>query len=430
MGVEVTSPSGKKVGANSAVPATGVGPAVVAALQSVPVYAGNGEKGVYRVRVIGAGSAVTSLDGEVVSAQPWVGLEFPGSLRLEVVAPPQGTAKVLFRGSTKGEYKAVARPLYPQAPTTEKWRVRKTPSWTGVKLPAPPKQGWLANEPLICRIEVEGPAGILEVRMDGMPAYISAPSGKSFCPARPVAAFRFSVPLLPGSAAQIALDATSSIDADNDIVDWAWAYDDGTQASGRQVTRDLKQLEAALKPGAPREFKAKLTVRDTWGYTDATEQTLRFPPAWFLGLDPNATVTVEAESFSGQGGGGDVRVYERPGSSGKMITYWHEVIGHWLEWTVNVPKAGDYRIVLKYASDCDSTTRDLTIDGATPGNAFKTFVLPRTGGFCSTRDDWAYYMIGDAAAPATVSLTAGPHTLRMSNRQDGCALDFILLTPK
>jgi hypothetical protein len=265
--------------------------------------------------------------------------------------------------------------------------------------------------------------------MDGMPAYISAPSGKSFCAARPVAAFRAVTPLLPGSAAQIALDASPSLDADNDIVEWTWTYDDGTQARGQKVTRALEPLEAAMKPSDAREFKARLTVRDTWGYTDSIEQTLRFPPAWLLALDPKSCIVIEAENFTGQGGG-KARVYERPGSSGKMITFWHESIGHWLEWNVDVPQAGEYRVVLKYASDCDNTTRDLTIDGATPGEAFKRFTLPRTGGFCATRDDWSYYTIGGEAMPATVSLSAGPHNLRMSNIEDGCALDFILLVPR
>jgi hypothetical protein len=138
---------------------------------------------------------------------------------------------------------------------------------------------------------------------------------------------------------------------------------------------------------------------------------------------------VEAESFSGQGGGGQVRVYDRIGASGRMVTYWHEVIGHWLEWKLEVPATGDYRVTLKYATDSPETQRELTVDGASPGDAFTAIRLPSTGGFCTARNDWRYHTVGGETTPAAVHLTAGPHTVRMTNLRDGCALDFILLAP-
>lgn len=112
-----------------------------------------------------------------------------------------------------------------------------------------------------------------------------------------------------------------------------------------------------------------------------------------------------------------------------MISYWHEAVGHWLEWKVNVPKAGRYKVILKYATDSADTQRDFQVDGQHPGAAFKKFHLPSTGGFCTATDNWAYYTVGGEKSPALIPLTAGPHTLRMTNLGDGCALDFILLVP-
>ena len=107
-----------------------------------------------------------------------------------------------------------------------------------------------------------------------------------------------------------------------------------------------------------------------------------------------------------------------------MITYWHETLGHWLQWAVPIAIEGDYRIYLRYATDSENTRRCLTIDGASPGQAFDDMAIPASGGFCTERDDWAYYSAG---GEATVHLTVGEHTLRMANLGDGLALDYLLL---
>jgi len=270
-------------------------------------------------------------------------------------------------------------------------------------------------------VELRGPASDVEVRLEGLPPYISAPSGKFFCPARPKAAFSVTNGLLPGGKAEVTLDGSQSSDLDGDITEYLWRFSDGRDAKGLKVTKDLMS--------APKEFAVTLEVRDKLGFSDSCTRTVSVAPAWLLALDPKAVALVEAENFSGQGVG-QVRLYERAGSSGRMITYWHEVIGHWLEWKVNVPKTGEYKVILKYATQCDETLRDLKIDGAYASDAFKQFHLPNTGGFCATKDDWAYYTIGGEDGAAAPCLAAGTHTIRMSNLKDGCALDFILLAPR
>jgi hypothetical protein len=224
------------------------------------------------------------------------------------------------------------------------------------------------------------------------------------------------------------------VDVDNDIGEYVWKFDDGTTARGRQVTQEMR---AAAPPPGPSAAGAErdelravtLEVRDKWGFTDSCTQTASVPPAGLLALEPGSVAVVEAEDFTGQGVG-EVRFFERPGASGRMISYWHEVPGHWLEWKVNAPKSGEYRIILKYATQCDETLRDLKIDGVYPGEEFKKFHLPNTGGFCATKNDWAYYTIGGEKTPAGVCLAAGTHTIRMTNLKDGCALDLILLAPR
>lgn len=421
--VEVTGPSGKPVAPAAPAPdgalPLGFGP-------TAQRFAASGEKGIYRIRVTGGNRVITSLEGEALPVGQGVSMRSEGRLKLEFAAPPspsQGQMAVLLKGGGKGTYTATL--CGAEANGSATWQGETAKDWARLSVPAP--QSTIAKgEPVSCMVQIKGPAGDLEVRVEGMPPYVSAPSGKFFCPAKPTASIRASNTLLPGSKPEVVFDASGSTDVDKDIVEYVWKFGDGTEAKGCRVTKDIPKGASAAGQG---ELQATLEVRDKWGFCDSCEQTITPAPAWLLELDPKAIALVEAENFSGQGGGA-VQLYERVGTSGRMITYWHENVGHWLEWKVNVPKAGEYMIILKYATVCDDTHRDLKVDGAYPGGVFKDFHLPNTGGFCTSKDDWAYYTVGGEKTPALVSLSAGPHTIRMTNLRDGCALDFILLAPK
>ncbi|MBM4046391.1 MAG: carbohydrate-binding protein, partial [Planctomycetes bacterium] len=236
---------------------------------------------------------------------------------------------------------------------------------------------------------------------------------------KPEARFAATPPLLPGAQPTVTLDAAASVASGSELTEFVWRFEDGPEAKGKQVTK-------ALKPGAT--HRVTLQVRDKRGQSDTRTSHVTMPPAWLLALDPKTTVVAEAESFAAEGVG-KVQIFDRVGNSGKMISYWHEAVGHWLEWKVNVPKSGRYKVVLKYATDSADTQRDFQVDGQHPGVAFKKFHLSSTGGFCTVTDNWAYHTVGGEKSPAPINLAAGPHTLRMTNLGDGCALDFILLVP-
>ena len=147
-------------------------------------------------------------------------------------------------------------------------------------------------------------------------------------------------------------------------------------------------------------------------------------PAALADLPADRLITIQAEDFSGQGEG-EVRVFERFGSEGTMLSYWDASPGHWLEWNVPVAVEGDYVIYLKYCSGSpEAPRRALLLDGESPGPAFEGMVLPLTGGFCTARDDWAFHAAGDGQA---VHLAAGDHRLRLANRGNGVGLDYLIL---
>jgi len=139
--------------------------------------------------------------------------------------------------------------------------------------------------------------------------------------------------------------------------------------------------------------------------------------------DAEGVITVQAEDFSAQGEG-EVTIVDRVGDIGRMVTKWHADLGHWLEWTVKVREEGDYVIYARYATDCEEAVRDLAIDGQLPGEGYGRLCFPCTGGFCTREDNWAVKRLGDP-----VHLSAGAHTLRMTNLGEGLALDYLALVP-
>lgn len=134
---------------------------------------------------------------------------------------------------------------------------------------------------------------------------------------------------------------------------------------------------------------------------------------------PHGEIVVQAEDFSSQGGG-KVTVEGKPRAQGKAFRNWDNV-GHWLEWTVRVPAAGEYRLVLRYATEVEFGDRRVEIDGK-PLRGLEQVRLPGTGGW----NEWV-----ETPLPATFALSSGEHTLRMTGLNTGGSinLDWIKLTP-
>ena len=164
---------------------------------------------------------------------------------------------------------------------------------------------------------------------------------------------------------------------------------------------------------------------------DETRQATLSPfvkPQWLATTPAQKLIVLQAESFAAQEGGLAEIVSDRQAVWGTAITKWHADLGHWLQWKFTVPTAGQYRLVFRYATLSDKTRRKLEMDGAVPAPAAEQIAFPRTGGFGSSPLDWKYQTLQDQAGQdVTLPLTAGEHTLRMTNLGDGLALDFMVL---
>ncbi len=146
-------------------------------------------------------------------------------------------------------------------------------------------------------------------------------------------------------------------------------------------------------------------------------------------VTPGTAALLEAERFSGQGGG-EVEVTDRKvgTGNGRAFLRWDDE-GHWLEWSFEVPESGYYRLLLKYCCREHPARRRLEIDGEVPAPGAGVFYLPRTGGWSNNKDDWLLVPLRDyrTGEPKLFYLAEGAHTLRLTNLNHSANLDYLVI---
>lgn len=216
-------------------------------------------------------------------------------------------------------------------------------------------------------------------------------------------------------------DGTRSEAKKGTVTSWHWEFGDGATAEGAQTTHTFSDSGT---------YRVKLRVGSDCDEWATCEQLVHVWPMWLGELNDTDAVLIEAETLTEEGGGTSQRLAGRVNASGEAVSYWHKDIGHWLEWQVDLPQAGLYAIVLKYATASVDTVRDCRIDGDFSSEAWQRLTFPSTGGWSSTADNWAWLPLRDGqGAPLPVQLSQGQHRLRMSNVAGGMALDCILIVP-
>ncbi len=142
----------------------------------------------------------------------------------------------------------------------------------------------------------------------------------------------------------------------------------------------------------------------------------------------NVMVVVQAEDFSGQGGGAVTVTDKKVGAQGKAFLNWDHP-GHWIEWKFAVPQDGAYHIAVKCCSEQLAPHRALILDGAFPNEESRCLDFPSTGGWSNDRDDWSVVTLSnpETKQPLQFHLRAGEHTLRLVNLQDSMNLDYVCI---
>ena len=247
--------------------------------------------------------------------------------------------------------------------------------------------------------------------IDGKPVVRYARIRFSSPPCSPIVSITGKALALPGEGRVVELKAEAR-DPQNDAVSIRWRLPDGSVGEGASL-----KWTAPGSVGDRFAVVAKATDKD--GHTGRASKVVSLPPPELA--QPAGLTRIEAEAFSGQGGG-KMKICNTVNASGKSISYWHQDIGHWLEWALDVPADGRYELWMRYATACGKTRRSLQIDGALPNPAFADMAIPGTGGWSGTEDNWRYLRLG-----VPLGLSVGKRLLRMTNLADGLAVDFFIL---
>jgi len=120
----------------------------------------------------------------------------------------------------------------------------------------------------------------------------------------------------------------------------------------------------------------------------------------------DGSIVVPAISFVGQGGG-QVAIRQKGSQVTPAYVHLWYTPGHWLEWTVDVPRAADYRLAVRYGSRF-AARRELRVNGE-PAKGLEAFTLQRTGGWTA----WA-----EKRLPETFRLKAGRNLIRLTCLDD------------
>lgn len=111
-------------------------------------------------------------------------------------------------------------------------------------------------------------------------------------------------------------------------------------------------------------------------------------------------IVLDGIAFSGQGAGEAQKVVS---DGGGFFSMW-DAKGHWLEWNVAAPVAGEYDVYLHYAS-LGQSPRELKVNGEI-AKGLESCTLKPSGG-------WRFWVEGQL--PARVTLKQGQNVLRLTN---------------
>jgi hypothetical protein len=221
---------------------------------------------------------------------------------------------------------------------------------------------------------------------------------------------------------RVHLAASAAYKLAGTALDYRWTLPDGAVLPGREITHLF------TRGGT---FEIVLQARDAGAeYTRRLSLTTPAGP-WDIGLQQwPPGLRVQAEAFTAQGGAelvAKIRTSEEKlGSDGGSISH-TDALGLWQQWAVDVPRAGQYLLLVRYATP-HAALRLLSLGGQEVGR----LSLAPTGGYGSAiTDNWRVELLRDTAGkPLALQLSAGQTTLRVTNADGkGCNLDYLELLP-
>jgi|GEM_PF-984132 len=151
---------------------------------------------------------------------------------------------------------------------------------------------------------------------------------------------------------------------------------------------------------------------------------------FLLAVGTENVVLMQAEDYGAEGGGKSSFLTDHKPRSGSGIMNWGPP-GHWLEWEVNLPTAGEYMILLSAATTYPIVLRSLSIDGIVPRRELECLEFASTAGWGRSREQWGNFLLHDQNyKPIVIRLSVGVHRLRLTSVYNYLNLDFLALIKK
>ncbi len=179
----------------------------------------------------------------------------------------------------------------------------------------------------------------------------------------------------------------------------------------------LNDRQAALQ-AAEEAKRAALQDR-----TDARIKAAAVQP-----VPANTLIPIQAESLTGQGEGEVAFSSKKVATVGEAFAGWNNM-GHWLEWTVEVPADGYYNLAICYCAESALPKRLILINAEEQEPAAPLEPVG-TGGWANNSDDWQIHtaMNPVSAKPLLLHFNKGANVLRLVNASgDGLNLDYLAI---
>ncbi len=146
-------------------------------------------------------------------------------------------------------------------------------------------------------------------------------------------------------------------------------------------------------------------------------------------LSASAVIPIEAEDFISQKRGLAEVVEGKPGAVGNSVrNFGYGAPDHLISWEINVPRAGQYQLTIRYTTELTDLKLGVLVDGAAPLPELLKIALPDTGGWSIKESNWKNLVLSDAKGqPLILNLSQGKHRLSLVNPTGAVGLDRLEL---
>lgn len=177
-----------------------------------------------------------------------------------------------------------------------------------------------------------------------------------------------------------------------------------------------------LKDQAVKEAAAKAEAEAAAGRSKGRREAVA------KGKVKDFSVTILAKDFKDQTNGKVNILSGRAATKNDIVQGWNSM-GHSLTWEVDVPADGYYALKVRYATEMSAPEREVFVNGEMQEKS-SNLVMPITGGWARTNDDWKIVYLTDTVdeKPLPLKLNKGKNLIKLVNSNgEGVNFDYLVV---